>query len=61
MTRPPCPRCGHTHSLYTATSAVGRFTGSPRYRARYDGAPIRDTREEAHQDACDHYTLKEHT
>lgn len=57
----PCPRCGHVHSLYTATAAVGRFTSTPRYRARYDGAPLRDTREEAHWDACDYYTREGQT
>ncbi len=58
--KPPCPRCGYVHTLHTATSAVGRFTSTPRYRARHDDAPLRDTREEAHRDACDYYTRKEH-
>lgn len=54
--RPPlCLKCGFVHSEMTSTSRIGRFSlAVPRYRARYDGAPHRSTRAEAHQDMCDH-------
>lgn len=54
--RPPCARCGYTHSLYGSTSATGRFSWiTPMYRARYAGSPLRPTRAAAHADMCDHY------
>lgn len=34
---------------------MGRFTWVvPMYRAQHDGAPLRDSRERAERDQCDH-------
>lgn len=53
--RTACPRCGHRHSIGGDTTVAGsRFTRPTAYRARYDGAPTRATREQAIQDMCDH-------
>ena len=51
----PCERCGRTHRAVTSTYAVGRFTvsGVTGYRGRFDGSPMRATREEAERDYCD--------
>ena len=39
------------------TTAGNRFTPGPRtYRATYPDSPTRDTRAEAEQDWCSHYT-----
>lgn len=48
-----CTSCGTVHPSDLAR-ALGRFGGpAPAgYRAIYDGAPVRATREEAEQDAC---------
>ena len=51
--KPPCPDCGHVHTaadIYTA----GRFNpdGPIGYTARYPGAPLRASREEAVKDMC---------
>lgn len=61
MTRPPCPRCDHTHAGDWAT-VVGRFApdGPHGYQSTIDpDAPLRDTREQAVRDGCDHWA-KEH-
>lgn len=53
--KPACPQCGHIHSA-DWTVAVGRFDpgGVAGYRAAYDGAPLRPTREQAEVDMCQH-------
>ena len=54
MTKPPCPKCNRTHPS-TASIAEGRFRHGPPtgYRAFGDpDMPLRNTREEADQDAC---------
>lgn len=51
----PCPICHHTHSPRASVVTIGRFSIAPRYVAKFDGAPRRATRAEAHQDMCDHY------
>lgn len=51
----PCPRCDHICTEMGSTSAIGLFSAWPtRYRARFEGSPLRDTRAEAHQDMCRH-------
>ena len=53
MIKPPCPDCGHVHTT-ADTWAVGRFAPGPiGYTARYPGAPLRASREEAEKDMCD--------
>lgn len=50
MIGPTCPKCGHVSH---PTQAMGRFLPEPfGYRASYDNAPRRDTREEAEADMC---------
>ena len=53
MINPPCRDCGHVHTT-ADTWAVGRFApGGPiGYTARYPGAPLRASREEAVKDMC---------
>ena len=51
---PPCPKCHRIHPS-TASIAEGRFRHGPPtgYRAFGDkDMPLRNTREEADQDAC---------
>lgn len=52
--KPPCPDCGHVHTA-ADIYAVGRFNpgGTIGYRARYPGAPLRASRDEAAKDLCD--------
>lgn len=54
-TKPPCRRCTQVH-LTTWTVAVGRFdaNGPAGYRATFNGAPLRTTRQQAEQDMCDY-------
>lgn len=53
---PPCPRCGRSTHL---THAIGWFSQTvPTYAADYDGAPVRDTRDAARQDQCDHQAAR---
>ena len=51
--KPPCPDCGHVHTA-ADIYAVGRFNpgGTIGYRARYPGAPLRASRDEAAKDLC---------
>lgn len=55
----PCHLCGRTHSDPTTLVRVygSRFNVEQpfRYRARFEGAPIRNTREEARVDLCERY------
>jgi hypothetical protein len=47
----PCPRCARIH---VPSMAVGRVTWAiPLYRAQHEGAPLRDSREQADVDQCD--------
>ena len=52
--KPPCPDCGHVHTA-ADIYAVDRFSpGGPiGYCARYPGAPLRASRDEAAKDLCD--------
>ena len=53
--KPPCPDCGHTHTI-ADTVAVRRFepTLAHTFRATYPGAPTRLTRAHAERDMCHH-------
>ena len=52
--KPPCPDCGHTHTI-ADTVAVRRFDNlTHTFRATYPGAQPRATREEAERDMCHH-------
>lgn len=52
--KPPCPRCGHTHTT-ADTAAVRRFDNlTHRFVAMFPGAPERVTRAKAERDMCDH-------
>lgn len=46
-----CRICDWVHSADDVI-AVGRFSSAQKFRARYDGSPIRDTRDEAMRDWC---------
>lgn len=52
-----CTRCGYRHSDPTTAVRVAgsRFASTIQYRADFDGAPLRHTREEARADLCEHY------
>ena len=51
--KPPCSDCGHVHTA-ADIYAVGRFSpsGPIGYCARYPGAPLRASRDEAAKDMC---------
>lgn len=52
--KPPCPDCGHTHTI-ADTHAVRRFDNlTHTFRATYPGAPTRLTRAHAERDMCNH-------
>lgn len=51
-----CPQCNRRHSIQDTTVAGSRWAHPYRYRARFDGSPVRDTRELAIQDMCNHRT-----
>lgn len=47
-----CKNCKTKHDA-TMTICVNRFSSEPhKYKATYEGAPMRATRKEAEEDAC---------
>lgn len=47
-----CERCSYVHDRSMAV-CINRFSGEPpQYRASYEGAPVRATRDEAEADMC---------
>lgn len=46
--------CEFCHWVHSAGEVVriGRFSTAPKFRAQFDGAPIRETRDEAMRDLC---------
>lgn len=49
-----CEPCDTTHATDDVRVAGTRFTTTPKYAANIPGAPIRNTREEAAADLCEH-------
>lgn len=59
-----CPRCSRIHTSQDVRLSGTRFgAGSrpPAYRAMFDGAPSRPTRQAAMQDMCDRYAQHDET
>jgi hypothetical protein len=55
-TREACPRCRRVHIYADVIPSGSRFVLHPEsWRAAYDGAPSRGTREQADEDMCSHH------
>lgn len=53
MIGPTCPRCGWVHGS-DAARAIGVFSGLKGWRANYPDAPLRQSRDDAETDYCNH-------
>ncbi|GAA2545947.1 hypothetical protein GCM10009861_02170 [Neomicrococcus aestuarii] len=48
-----CPHCSNPHPTTTSARVAGSYFVKPyKFAAKYDGAPLRDTRQEAELDYC---------